>query len=85
MKYEKLCEELERKVMRTMQTPYDFSYLSEKIMEQTGEPVSADTLMRLWGYKPSVTARCSTLDILARFLGYADYAAFEYQFPPVAE
>ena len=85
MKYEKLCEELERKVMRTMQTPYDFSYLSEKIMEQTGEPVSADTLMRLWGYKPSVTARCSTLDILARFLGYANYTAFEYQFPPVAE
>ena len=40
------------------------------------EQVSASTLMRLWGYRQGVATRQSTLDILARYLGYADYVMF---------
>ena len=54
----------------------DFDYLSEKILAKTHETVSANTLMRLWGYRESVNARRSTLDILSRFVGSEDYAHF---------
>lgn len=54
----------------------DFDYLSEKILAKTHETVSSNTLMRLWGYRESVNARRSTLDILARFVGSEDYAHF---------
>lgn len=76
MVYEKLCRAIEQQLHREMHTPADFDYLSEKIMERTGSSVSTATLMRLWGYRPSVAVRMSTLDILARFIGYNDYTHF---------
>ena len=39
--------------------------------------VSATTLKRIWGYiDDNVSTRRGTLDILARYLGYADFEAF---------
>ncbi|MCR5779693.1 MAG: hypothetical protein K6G70_04015 [Bacteroidaceae bacterium] len=76
MKYEKLCRAIEEQLHREMHTPADFEYLSEQLQRQTGDSVSSTTLMRLWGYRPSVTVRTSTLDILARFIGYEDYTHF---------
>lgn len=71
-----LCRAVEQKTGRTLLTPSDFKWLSEQIEEQTNELLSVSTLMRLWGYRPGVSPRKSTLDILARYLGYADCVAF---------
>lgn len=59
-----------------MLTPLDFEWLEEKIANKVKERVSASTLMRVWGYRKGVSTRQSTLDILARYLGYADYVTF---------
>lgn len=59
-----------------MVTSADFNYLSEKIFEKENERLSVSTLMRLWGYRSGVTPRKVTLDILSRFVGYADSVAF---------
>ena len=74
--YRALCEAVEQKSGKRMQTPLDFEWLGEKIENKTKERVSASTLMRLWGYRQGVATRQSTLDILARYLGYADYVMF---------
>lgn len=76
MEYEKLCRAIEKQLHREMHTPADFEYLSEQLLKKTGSSVSSTTLMRLWGYRPSVTVRTSTLDILARFIDYEDYTHF---------
>ena len=74
--YQQLCEAIEHQVGRTMQTPLDFNWLSERIFERVHETISPTTLMRLWGYRSGVVPRQATVDILARFLGYADYREF---------
>lgn len=74
--YRALCEAVEQKSGKRMQTPLDFEWLEEKIENKVKEQVSASTLMRLWGYRQGVATRQSTLDILARYLGYADYVMF---------
>lgn len=76
MQYEELCKEVERKLQRELKTRGDFNYLSEQILKKVHESLSPNTLMRLWGYRKHVNARQSTLDILARFVGYEDYTHF---------
>lgn len=60
-------------------THQDFLNLSEKIQEETGEPISYITLKRIWG---KVTYNSlpnpNTLNVLARFLGYESWRAFQY-------
>lgn len=74
--HQKLLEAIEKEVGKKLLTPKDFEWLSEKVEARTKEHLSESTLMRLWGYRPSVGARQSTLDILSRYLGYADYVTF---------
>ena len=74
--FQQLCEAIEHKTGRKMQTPSDFRWLTKRVFEHVHETVSATTLMRLWGYRTGVTPRQATLDILARFLGYGDYREF---------
>lgn len=74
--YKVLCDAVEQKFGKKMQTPLDFECLEEKIAIKTKERVSASTLMRIWGYRQGVSTRQTTLDVLARFLGYADYITF---------
>ena len=76
MGHEKICREIERETRHQMQTPSDFEWLEEHVWARTKETVSASTLMRLWGYRKGVAPRRSTLDVLARYLGYADYITF---------
>ncbi len=76
MEYEKLCREIERQMGWVMKTPADFQLLEERVSARVKDRVSASTLMRLWGYRKGVVTRRSTLDVLARYLGYADYALF---------
>ena len=52
----------------------DFDALSQSIADTTGENLSVNTLKRLFGFRiERVEPRASTMDIIARYLGYPDY------------
>ena len=76
---QRLIRDIEAVMKRPVSTPKDFEQLHERIFARLNEYISATTLMRLWGYiNDNITPRRSTLDILARFLGYKnldEYAA----------
>ncbi len=64
-------------VGRKMVVPRDFAWLSEKVEERTQQRVSASTLRRFWGYvSEGVSASKFTKNVLANFLGYADFEEF---------
>jgi len=68
---------IEQSVGRTMQTPADFEALKEKINERCGSTLSDSTLKRFWGYVRGYgTIRQSTLNMLSRFVGFADWDDF---------
>ena len=72
-----LRREIETAVNRRLATPKDFDVLREMIFSRLHILVSATTLKRIWGYiDDNVSTRRGTLDILARYLGYADFEAF---------
>lgn len=72
-----LREMIERMVGRKMVVPRDFVWLSEKVLERTQQRVSASTLRRFWGYvSEGVSASKFTKNVLANFLGYADFEEF---------
>ncbi len=73
----RLIEEISRTAGRGITTSSDFDWLSEKIYERLHERISGTTLKRMFGYlKEPVTPRLSTLNALARFIGYRDYEHF---------
>lgn len=77
MKDERLCKEVERVLGRTMTTPQDFVWLSRQVAGRLRHTVSVNTLKRLWGALGDAgAARRSTLDMLAQFIGFRDYATF---------
>lgn len=58
-------------------TSTDFAFLSGCIQGRLHQTVSVSTLERIWGYVEGYqTIRESTLDILARFIGFADWRTF---------
>ena len=72
-----LRQDIEREVKRKIRTPYDFEFLVGVIWERLHENISPTTLKRLWGYIDGAdTTRRSTLCLLAKFLGYADWEAY---------
>ncbi|MBR1520406.1 MAG: hypothetical protein IJ635_04125 [Bacteroidaceae bacterium] len=72
-----LCEAVEQRLGRKPKTPKDFDNLMGDIWQKTHERISASTLMRIWGYtKSNGMPRIDTLNILAHYLDYADYASF---------
>lgn len=77
MEKQHICTEIERMTGRPMRTPRDFDYLAELIFRKTHERISPSTLKWLWGYLDNdIQPRWFTLDVLAKFVGYADYEAF---------
>ena len=77
--YKKLQTAVEKAVSRQMCTPRDFDYLSARIYDVTGENLSAMTLKRFWGYlgeKNKRQLRLNTLNLLARMVGYTDWATY---------
>lgn len=71
---QRLITDIETAMKRRLTTPRDFELLHDRIFARLNENLSATTLMRLWGYiDEPVTPRRSTLNILARFLGYRDF------------
>ena len=72
-----LCSSIEDTIGRKMQTPKDFKHLSEEIFNRVHSLISPSTLMRLWGYIESdVKPRVSTMNQLARFVGFRDLQDF---------
>lgn len=73
-----LRDKIEEMVGRKMNVPRDFAWLSETVEICTQQKVSASTLRRFWGYvNEGVTASRYTKDVLAHFLGYADFEEFK--------
>ena len=61
-------------------TSRDFELLSEKIRETTGIHLSITTLKRIWGkVKYDSLPAVTTLDTLARFMGYDHWRAFRQE------
>lgn len=72
-----LCRRVEETAHITARVPRHFEMLAEAIFQRTGTLLSPTTLKRIWGYlNEPMTPRRSTLDILARFCGWTDYAGF---------
>ena len=70
--------DIEREVKRKIRTPYDFEFLAGVIWERLHENLSPTTLKRLWGYIDGAdTTRRTTLCLLAQFLGFADWEAYQ--------
>lgn len=77
--YESLRKKVEATIGRDMSTPRDFDYLSMCIYDRTKDNISAMTLKRFWGYlgiKNYRQPRVDTLNILAKVLGYIDWASY---------
>lgn len=72
-----LCQRVEETHGKEVRTPLQFEALAEDIWRRMGKRLSPTTLKRLWGYlNEPMTPRQSTLDILARYCGWLDYADF---------
>ena len=60
-----------------MRTPKDFDALSESIFQKVHLQLSSSTLKRIWGYLATASLpRQSSLDVLAQYVGYANFQAF---------
>ena len=72
-----LRQDIEYELKRRIKTPYDFEFLAGVVWERLHENISPTTLKRLWGYIDGAdTTRRTTLCLLSRFLGYADWEAY---------
>ena len=70
--------DIEHEVKCKIRTPYDFEFLAGVIWERLHENISPTTLKRLWGYiNGADTTRRTTLCLLAQFLGFADWEAYQ--------
>ena len=68
---------VEESANHRIKTSTDFTFLAGVIQERLGETVATSTLKRLWGYVDGyASTRESTLNILARFIGYPDWETF---------
>lgn len=69
-----LRQDVERKVGRSINTPSDFNFLYLEICRELNDAPSISTLKRMWAYVKNTSSRSlSTLNILARFIGYRDW------------
>lgn len=74
---QQLLRAVEQAMGEPMATPRDFEALSQRLDKRLGERLSVSTLKRLWGYvNNGFTPSRHTVDVLARFLGYAGWQQF---------
>lgn len=77
---ERLRVAVETRVNRRIVTPADFDFLSQTILNEVKQSISATTLKRIWGYINDVGLRYNperfTLCVLAIFAGYRDIEDF---------
>lgn len=75
-KIDQLTEVVEETVKRKILTLRDFEWLRLAIFERSGELISISTLKRIWKYMPRGEVRTGSLNIVARFAGYASWTTF---------
>ena len=76
---EELKKLIEQKYGKSLNTTTDFEVFSFFLKKREGKNVSASTMKRLYGYVgDDHKSRISTLDLLAQYIGYADYKAFVF-------
>lgn len=69
-----ILKRIREKVGIDMTKSVDFDILAQAIKDKTNESLGVNTLKRLFGYKTDkVVPRLSTMDIIAQYLGCADY------------
>lgn len=74
---EQLKTLVEDKFGKGLNTTTDFEAFSLEMHYKAQLELSPSTLKRMWGYvNDSHKPRVATLDVLARYLGYANYRAF---------
>lgn len=74
---EYLIRQVEEKYGKKVAAPKEFEALSERILSEVGEMISASSLRRLFGYDQYDGAfRYSTLDVLSRYIGETDFLSF---------
>lgn len=72
-----LCRRVEESAGILAETPRHFETIVDAVFQRTGTLLSPTTLKRIWGYlNEPTTPRRSTLDTLARFCGWKNYAHF---------
>jgi len=72
-----LTQAVEKSSGHSIKTTNDFMRLSGQIEGRTGSALSVSTLKRIWGrVAGNDLHHRSTLDLLAKFCGYADYNIF---------
>ena len=72
-----LKQAVQKKLGFSLNCPKDFALLTSSIKEQTGQAVSASTLMRMWEYVGSnISPRASTLSVLALYVGFKGFDEF---------
>ena len=65
---------VENRLSMRLSTPRDFKLASAAIKQEVESSLSDTTLMRMWGYvREPVNPSRSTLNALARFLGFNDF------------
>lgn len=70
----KIKELVDTQVGQPVEYSRDMEWLSEEIFRKTHQRISTATLKRVYGLtSQKVDTRLSTLDIIARFLGYENY------------
>lgn len=68
---------VEESIDHRVSTSNDFIYLAGVIQGRVKECISVTTLKRIWGYIDGYSnIRETTLNILAKFIGYPDYETF---------
>jgi hypothetical protein len=72
-----LMAAVERRFGEALKATTGFERLSAAMEIEMGEGLGSSTLKRIWGYIPGgTTPRLSTLDLLAKYAGYADFKSF---------
>ena len=72
-----LLLQVEKAYVKPLNSSTDFEELSIQLKYKLGMSVSSSTLKRLWGYvNDAHSPRPQTLDVLARYLGHADFKDF---------
>lgn len=79
-----LLDEVKAKLGKPLHVNHDFELLSSAITTETGSYISTSTLKRYWRQKDTkenltCNLHRSTLDILASYIGYPTYEAYERQ------
>ena len=69
-----ILKRIKEKAGINMTKSVDFDILAQAIRDQTNESLGVNTLKRLFGFKTEkVVPRLSTMDVIAQYLGFADY------------